>query len=196
MGAENRLIAAGRAVFDMDVHAQKMFEPHGDSAAVRALDFLSKLGDQPEIRTIAIGLAAIGLFGGNDRLVRAGARMIIAHEAATFAKDALKSRIDRTRPCSASSKAQKKPSKGRRTAKEHTSFPSGHSAGAVAAARAFTREYPEHGAIALGAAVLVAASQIPRCAHYPSDVLAGAAIGLLSEAATHAAWRAARTDQC
>jgi membrane-associated phospholipid phosphatase len=61
----------------------------------------------------------------------------------------------------------------------------------MAAARAFAREYPEYGAAALAAGAAVAASQIPRCAHYPTDVLAGAAVGLASEAAVNAVWDAA-----
>ncbi len=46
----------------------------------------------------------------------------------------------------------------------------------------------------MGAAALVAAAQVPRCAHYPTDVIAGAAIGLAAEAATNAAWNAADMD--
>ena len=75
----------------------------------------------------------------------------------------------------------KKPKKGKHTSKELTSFPSGHSAGSIAVARAFAREFPEYGAAAVGAATLVALLQIPRCAHYPTDGAAGLAIGLLSE---------------
>lgn len=132
---------------------------------------------------------------GRDRLVRAGARMIIAHEAATVAKNLLKTEIDRTRPRSASNRKEKKPKKGSHTAKEKTSFPSGHSAGAIAAARAFSREFPEYGAAAIGAAGLIAVSQIPRCAHYPTDVAAGLLVGLLLEAASNAAWEVTDMDE-
>ncbi len=135
-----------------------------------------------------------GMLFGKERMVRAGFRMLIAHEAATFAKDAIKVEVDRTRPRSAKSRDEKKIRKGNKTAKELTSFPSGHSAGAIAAARAFGREYPEYGAAALAAGAAVAASQIPRCAHYPTDVIAGAAVGLTSEAAVNAVWDGAGLD--
>ena len=184
-----------RKLIAFDDRARRAFEPYRDTPPVRALDLLSKLGDQPQLRLIAGGLLAAGTFAGNDRLVRAGARMIIAHEAATLVKDLVKTNVDRTRPRSEASGRAKQPKKGDHTGKEKTSFPSGHSAGAIAAARAFSREFPEYGAAAIGAASLIAASQVPRCAHYPTDVAAGLLIGLLTEAATNAAWDAAGMDQ-
>jgi membrane-associated phospholipid phosphatase len=186
--AADRLIA-------LDDRTQKFFEPYTDTPPVRALDLFSKLGDQPELRLVCAGLMLAGTLVRSDRLVRAGARMMIAHEAATAAKDLVKMEVDRTRPRSASGREEKKPKKGKHTAKETTSFPSGHSAGAMAAARAFAREFPEYGPAALGAATLVAISQIPRCAHYPSDVAAGLTIGLLAEAVTNAGWEVANMDE-
>ncbi len=186
---------AGRTLIDFDDHAHRFFADYADSAPVRALELISKLGDQPEVRTIAGGLIVAGTLAGSDRLVRAGARMVIAHEAATVVKNAVKTEIDRTRPRSASNREQKAPRKGTHRAKEKTSFPSGHSAGAMAAARAFSREFPEYGLAAMATAALVAAVQIVRSAHYPTDVAAGVAIGLAAEAATNAAWDAAEMER-
>lgn len=155
---------------------------HREQLPVRLLSKFSELGDQPQLRMIAGGTALAGLLLGNSRLLRAGLRMFVAHEAATFVKNVVKTRVDRTRPRSARDHRQAKPRPGTRTAKKHTSFPSGHTAGAVAVAQAFSREYPEHRAAALGAAGLVAVAQIPRCAHYPTDVAAGALIGAGTEA--------------
>jgi undecaprenyl-diphosphatase len=186
-GVETRLI-------DLDDRARRLFEPYTDAPPMRVLDVFSKLGDQPELRTIAGTLLAVGTFAGSDRLVRAGARMIIAHEAATLVKDLAKMNVDRARPRSAGNGGAKKPKKGDHTAKEKTSFPSGHSAGAMAAACAFSREFPEYRVAAIGAAALIAASQVPRCAHYPTDVAAGVLIGVVVEALTNAAWGAADMD--
>lgn len=63
----------------------------------------------------------------------------------------------------------------------HFSFPSGDAAStfAVAGALAPTLGWPL-GAVLLGAAGGVAALRVTSLAHYPSDVLAGAAIGLLA----------------
>jgi len=158
---------------------------------VKALDVFSKLGDQPQMRVLSAAVIVGGMLFAKERMVRAGFRMLIAHEAATFAKDAIKVEIDRTRPRSAKSRDEKKIRKGKKRAKELTSFPSGHSAGAMATASAFAREYPEYRIAALAASAAVAASQIPRCAHYPTDVVAGAAVGVASEAAVDAVWHAA-----
>jgi hypothetical protein len=185
---EERMIA-------LDDRTHRFFEPYTDTPAVRALDLFSKIGDQPELRLICAGLMLAGTLVRSDRLVRAGARIMLAQEAATVVQDLVKMEVDRTRPRSASGREEKKPRKGKHTAKERTSFPSGHSAGAIAAARAFAREFPEYGPAALGAATLVAASQVPRCAHYPTDVAAGLAIGLAAEAVTSAAWAAARMEE-
>jgi membrane-associated phospholipid phosphatase len=195
MMLRDRIERIEESLIDLDDGAHRLFQPYVDSAPVRALDLFSNLGDQPQLRLMAGALIVAGTFADNARLVRAGARMLIAHEAATLAKDLMKTLIDRTRPRSASGRDEKKPKRGNHTAKERTSFPSGHSAGAIAAARAFSREFPEHGAKAIGAAAFIAASQVPRSAHYPTDVGAGLAIGLVIEAATNAAWKAARMDQ-
>jgi membrane-associated phospholipid phosphatase len=121
-------------------------------------------------------------------MMRAGARMLIAHELATFAKNFVKHRVDRTRPRTAEGKEDQKAELGRSTEKEETSFPSGHSAGATAVAAAFTREFPEYGAAALAAGGAAALAQIPRCAHYPTDVGAGIAIGAMAEACVNLVW--------
>jgi membrane-associated phospholipid phosphatase len=155
---------------------------------MEALGLFASLGDQPPLRTLCAATIAAGLAGGDRRLARAGLRMLVAHTLATLAKDFVKHRVDRTRPRSKGRPGKDHvPRPGRHTAKEETSFPSGHSAGAAAVARAFARDYPEHAAPAYAAAGALALAQIPRCAHYPTDVGAGIAIGLAAEALIGAA---------
>jgi undecaprenyl-diphosphatase len=174
----------------IDAEARAAAVPLRDTPSVKALSWFSELGDQPQMRTISAGLLFLGLVRADRRMASAGARMFLAHELATAAKNFVKKRVDRSRPRSAGDKEEQKPELGGSEAKEETSFPSGHSAGAASVARAFAREYPEHGAPALAAGAAVALAQIPRCAHYPTDVGAGIMIGLAAEAAVDAGWQA------
>ena len=166
-----------RTLLAADAAAADAARPYQGSAAMTALgNFASVI--------------LAGLVGGDRRLARAGWRMLAAHSLATFAKDFVKRRVDRTRPRSRARRGKDHvPRPGRSEAKEETSFPSGHSAGAAAIARAFARDYPEHSAPAHAAAAALALAQIPRCAHYPSDVGAGLVIGVAAEAAVDIAFR-------
>lgn len=174
----------------IDRHASEAAAPHSRSAPVRLLSWYSEAGDQPQMRIVGGGLALAGLVRRDGRMARAGLRMLLAHELATAAKNIVKRRVDRLRPRSAEDAEDEVPKAGRNTDKEHTSFPSGHSAGAAAVARAFVREYPALRAPAFAAAGLAAAAQVPRTAHYPTDVAAGIAIGLMAEAVVDAGLRA------
>ena len=185
---KKKLKKAHKALMKADKAALNATRPYQDSVPVRLLSWASELGDQPQLLTLSGSVLLAGLLARDRRLRRAGARMIAAHLLATAAKNFVKRRIDRTRPRSLNGKDDHEPKPGRDTGKEQTSFPSGHSAGAVAVARAFSREFPEHAPAALGAAGLIALAQIPRCAHYPTDVGAGIAIGLAAEKAVDSAW--------
>jgi undecaprenyl-diphosphatase len=168
-----------------DARAEAKMKPIASTAPIRLLGLASEVGDQPQVRGIAAALIATGLARRNGRLTRAGVRMLVAHETATFAKNFVKKRVDRTRPRSASGTQGRKVKEGRSLGKEDTSFPSGHSAGATAAAVAFAVEYPEHRLLALLGAAAVSGAQVPRCAHYPTDVGAGMAIGALAGSASN-----------
>lgn len=183
---KTKLNQARRALIDADKAVRDAVEPYKKSAAVRAVSWASELGDQPQMLALSGGILALGLVRRDGRMARAGARMIAAHLFATMAKNFVKHRVDRTRPRSAGNGQGPKPRPGRSTAKEETSFPSGHSAGAIAVARAFAREYPDQLGAALAGGSFIALAQIPRRAHYPTDVAAGLAIGLAAEKAVDA----------
>ena len=182
-------------LMDLDKAAHDAAKPWRETAPIKALSWYSELGDQPQMLTLSGGVLALGLLRGDSRMARAGTRMIAAHLLATAAKNFIKHRVDRTRPRSAEGKDGHKPKPGRTETKEETSFPSGHSAGALAVAQAYAREYPEYRLPALGAGGLIALAQIPRCAHYPTDVGAGIAIGVASEALIARIWPAKASGQ-
>jgi membrane-associated phospholipid phosphatase len=176
---------AGDLLLRTDGKIQSRMKPLSETPAVKALGKISEIGDQPQLRALSALLVGAGVLTANRRLAMAGARMIVAHELATTLKNVIKRRVDRTRPRSAQSKSERTAKPGKNEAKEETSFPSGHSAGATAAALAFAGEFPEHRAAALAAAGAVSAAQVPRCAHYLTDVGAGLLIGAASGAATN-----------
>ncbi|HEX8532708.1 MAG TPA: phosphatase PAP2 family protein [Allosphingosinicella sp.] len=180
--AKNRKPEIVGRLEEADAAAAAAVSPYRQTVPIRLLSWLSKAGDQPPLRTFCAAAIAAGLAGGNRRLAAAGARALASHTLATVLKDAVKHRVDRSRPrSSGDNKPKIKP--GTNTAKEETSFPSGHSAGAAAVASAFAREFPEYAGPAYAAAGLIALAQVPRCSHYPSDVGAGLTIGIAADAA-------------
>ncbi|WP_347303366.1 phosphatase PAP2 family protein [Croceibacterium sp. TMG7-5b_MA50] len=164
-------------LFELDRKARDVLHPHHRTPLVRGLRVIGEAGDQPQLRLLCAGVALVGLMRGDAKMVRAGARMLLAHEVATAAKSAVKASVDRWRPRSSADGKDHRPQPGGQPAKELSSFPSGHSAGALAVAAAFAAEYPQHRTAALGAAGAIGAIQVPTCAHYPSDVLAGWTVG-------------------
>ena len=169
-----------------DEAAAGMAAPYRGTPVVKAASVFSEISDQPQMRLLSAALIGAGLLSGKKRLAQAGARMLAAHEVATLAKDLVKNRVDRHRPRSAARARQKEPRPGSSHRKEVTSFPSGHSAGATAAALAFSREYPLARPVTLALAGVAALAQVPRRAHYLTDVIAGVAVGVAAEALSNA----------
>ncbi|WP_234441993.1 phosphatase PAP2 family protein [Streptomyces sp. NRRL S-1448] len=72
---------------------------------------------------------------------------------------------------------------------DSSSFPSGHTAAAVAFAAAVAPAWPLAGALCAVPAAMAAVQRVQSGAHYASDVAAGAVIGLASAWLTHRAPR-------
>lgn len=166
-----------------DIAVARTTAPARRSAAVKALGWVGDIADQPPLIAVCAATFAVGLILRNGRLARAGGRMLAAQLLATGAKDAIKHQVDRARPYVLADGGRYKAEPGDDHAKAMNSFPSGHMAGAAAVARAYAREYPEHAARAFAAAAAVGAIQVARSKHYPTDVAAGAVVGLAAEKA-------------
>ena len=149
-----------------------------ESRLVRTLGFLSEIGDQPPLRALCGVTIAAGLLRRDAKLAGAGAKMLAAHTVATWMKTGVKRTIDRPRPDTPGDYRME-----RGDSDEHglSSFPSGHTAGAVAVAEAFVRVYPDHAIAARSAAAAVSLVQVPRAKHFLGDVAVGAVIGLVAE---------------
>lgn len=180
---------AAEPLFAFDRQARDLFVPYRRTPVIEALKKVGQAGDQPQLRILCAGAFALGLVRSDPRMMRAARRMLLSHELATLAKSAIKHRIDRARPRSAAGDGDHKPTPGHSSAKEDTSFPSGHSAGAMAVACAFAAVYPEHRAKALAAGGSIGLVQVPTCAHYPSDVAVGLSLGAAVDFVVGVAWR-------
>lgn len=155
---------------------------HRDRPAVKAVGFLAEIGDQPQLVATSIGTAVIGLIARRPDMIRGGVRMLAAHAAATFVKSAIKSSVDRTRPAKAIEDGKARFEPGDSDDHDQTSFPSGHTAGAVAVARAVSRDVDGAGKPAAIITGMVAAAQPINGKHYLSDLVVGAAVGWIAEA--------------
>lgn len=182
-------VRAGSRIEEADVAIAAQLAKHKDHPAVRTLGALSEVGDQWPLVALSGALLSFGLLAKDRRSVRAGARMVASLAVATAVKTGLKTLVARTRPNVLLEEGRYEvellgPDGGR-----WHSFPSGHTAGSVSVARALSRVYPEARPAAYAGAAAVALVQIPRGAHYPADVAAGALIGLAAEAVVDAAAR-------
>ena len=173
---------------EADLAAAQALARHRRHPAVRAVGEASEIADQPPLLALAAGAAVLGLALGDRRLARAGARAFAAVLVATGLKTVVKNSVTRTRPGRVLEGAPYERHAPGGEGGPLQSFPSGHTAGAVAAVRAVARVYPEHRAPAYAAAALVGAAQVPRGAHYPLDVAAGTLVGLAAEAIVDRVW--------
>jgi membrane-associated phospholipid phosphatase len=163
---------------------------HRKHPVVRFAGAVAEVADQPPLMSLCVATLVAGALLKQPKLARAGVRMLASEMVATGAKAVVKRFVARTRPG--------KMLKDDRYALHHdkggdknegpwNSFPSGHTAGAVAVGRALLREYPAAAPVVGMGVALVALIQPFIGAHFPSDVVAGGAIGLGSEAAVDAA---------
>lgn len=170
-----------------DVTAAAYLGRFRDEPVVKAAGHASELADQPPMFALSGGVLALGLATGDARLAGTGARMLAALALATGAKAAVKAVVARTRPHKALDEGRYEsgllgPNEG-----PWNSFPSGHTANAVAVARVVSRAYPGAVGPAAMAAAFVGLIQVPRGAHYPIDVAAGALVGWAAEEISHRA---------
>lgn len=112
----------------------------------------------------AVATYLIGRAAGRPQLAAMGGDLVESQLLSGVSTFALKHAIRRGRPDG-----------------EARSFPSGHAAGTFAAATVLQRHFGVKAAIpAFSAAAIVSGARLQANSHYPTDIIIGAAIGVLS----------------
>lgn len=186
MSKDKTLKKAAKKVVKTDHEVTHAVSAARETLPVRIAGLLAEVGDQPELITASAGTLVVGLVSRRPDLIRGGARMLTAHLVATGVKTMIKHRLDRHRPAAAEESGDHHFRKGASHDHDENSFPSGHTAGAVAVARAASRDIEGAGTPAGLAATAIAAAQPATGSHFLSDVVAGAAVGWVSEAVVSA----------
>lgn len=166
---------------EVDQAVADLLLPFVGQAGVRALGAVSDLSDQEPLYAAAAGTLVTAALLRDGRSWRAGTRFLAAHLLATALRGIVKQMVDRTRPDAAAERGEYVLRKGRRHDTDFNSFPSGHTAGAVAVALAVRRDYPGARVPVLVLAGLAGLAQVIRSKHYVSDVVAGALIAVAAE---------------
>lgn len=179
--AEPAVASSGTHLEEADIAIAERLGEHRHHPVVRGLGTLSEIADQAPSLAACGALLAVGMVFGKPKIAEASARMLASVLVAAAMKSTVKKLVARTRPyVLLEDDSYEVQALGPDRGDSH-SFPSGHTAGAVSAARGLARALPNAAMPAYGAAAIIGAVQIPRAKHYPLDVLAGAVIGIVAE---------------
>lgn len=176
------LASSGTRAEEADIAVAQELGRHRHHPVVRVLGAMSEVADQAPSCAVCGALLAAGLVAGKPRLAEAGARMLASVLVAAALKSVVKASVSRTRPHKLLDEGRYDVEAGNSDDRDKHSFPSGHTAGAVAAARGWAGVYPDLSWPAYGTAAAIALVQIPRAKHYPADLAAGVVVGLAADA--------------
>lgn len=180
---QHPVVETANTLEEADVLVAEKLVPHAERSLVRTIGEISDLTDQEPFYAASAAVLGVGVVLRDGKTFRAGTRILAAHLLATALRGVVKRMVDRTRPIAAAEQGEYQLSKGKRYESDFNSFPSGHTAGAVAVALAVGRAWPAARETALGLAATAALAQVLRSSHYLTDVIAGGAIGVVAEAA-------------
>ena len=181
-GNQNDDVASANDLEKADIEIGKKIAKHRHHPAAKAAGKASKLGDQGPLYALSAGVLAVGVAARDRRLTDTGLSMLAAIAAADVTKRIVKRLVRRTRPKVLLDAGDYEADTGGSDDKNEQSFPSGHTACTVAAARALARHVPQARAAAGAAAVAIGISRVAEGKHWPLDVAAGGIIGLAAEA--------------
>lgn len=144
---------------------------------------VSRLGASYTIAGTSAAFYLIGHFGHHQRMRATGVRGLEAMADALIVTEAVKLATQRSRPTETTAQPGQFWPHGFRQFNWNGSLPSGHSAETWAFVHVLASEYSEKkwvAVLAYSAGALVSASRVMARKHFPSDVVAGGAIGYLT----------------
>lgn len=186
----------GLLQFDLPiVRYLRAFTTHqaGEALTVPWMALTSHAGDWIgygwRLAAVSVLLLAIGWSCAKPNFKLAGIESLLAHAIAALLSNGLKHLLGRPRPKFVhSGEWQFTPS----FASGLDSFPSGHTTASFAVAAVLAKRFPAFAPLCFGIAAFVGVSRVIRGSHFPTDVLGGAVLGIVSgsvAAAPLRAWR-------
>jgi membrane-associated phospholipid phosphatase len=166
-----------------------------DQLAVPWMAFTSNLGDWIgqgwRLAFVSLFLLAIAWACQKPSIKSVAIQTLIAHGIAALLANVLKHLIGRPRPKFVHSGDWQM---SLSLASGLDSFPSGHTTASFAVATVLAKRFPLIGPLCLGIALFVGISRVLRGSHFPTDVMGGAVIGILSGFVAAAPLRQWRTS--
>jgi undecaprenyl-diphosphatase len=135
--------------------------------------FINPIGAGVTLLVVCTALALASRVSGRSRLHDASCLAALAFASAGLVEFTLKHLVGRPRPVTALTASPIDPSLA-----EIDSFPSGHATSVFAVATVFAAYYPRLRWPLYGFAAAIALGRVYLERHYPSDIVAGAAIGM------------------
>jgi membrane-associated phospholipid phosphatase len=164
---------------------------HNNPGLKHISSYVTKFGSTYEAYTLA-SFAAYGLIFKKPKMINTTLLATQAYLTGAALENVMKFITGRTRPSYYPANVEAEPkflgpfskvTKNSNNSKQYSSFPSGHTTVAFAAATVFAREYKDKvfvPIIAYSAATLIGLSRITENKHWATDVLTAAAIGYMA----------------
>jgi membrane-associated phospholipid phosphatase len=170
-------VAAGLAIlaaFCLDASAQVWIAEHQNTGLRNFMRGVSRFGDWPEHIALGFILLALAYWRRSNKWMRIAAAMIIACALAGAAARVVKISTGRARPSVQTEASWNGPNLSAR----YNAFPSGHTAASTAFFATLALAYWRFGAPFLLIPMLIAFSRMYVAAHFLSDVVCAALIGV------------------
>jgi membrane-associated phospholipid phosphatase len=168
--------AAIATAFHFDSAVSDFMAHHRDRAVYNFMYYVSRFGDWPEHFALGLILAWVARWRGNRKWTRIFLSMVIAAAIAGVSGHVTKIAVSRARPSVKSEQVEP----WSRFNSNYQSFPSGHVAASTAFFGVLLLASWRIGLACLPIVILIAFARLYLAAHYLSDVVCAAVLGILS----------------